>query len=674
MTKILIADDNPQNLYMLETILKANGYNVVSAANGNEALELGRKDPPALVISDILMPVMDGFELCRRWKADASLKHIPLVFYTATYTDPKDEQFALSLGAEKFVIKPQEPDVLVKIVKEILEEFKKGEIVTTERPLVDEIAFQNAHNEVLLRKLEKKMLQLELEATERKRAERELRDHVELLDNANEAIIRADMVGRVTYLNKGSERLFGWTPDEIVGKKGKDVPFVIDKAQLHSILKTVKEKGEWHGDMRHVHKNGKEIIVESSWKAVYDKAGKPDSILIIDTDITDKKKLEYQFLRAQRLESIGTLTSGIAHDLTNMLTPIKMAVENLRMLYPNDKDKELLNIIERNAMRGADLIKRVLAFARGIEEEHKDLLITDIITELDKLVEETFPKSIEIRVKIPSGIWVISGNATQLHQVLMNLCLNARDAMPGGGILTVSAENARIDDDFARTNPDAKAGNYVVVIISDTGAGMIPEVQERLFEPFFTTKEIGKGTGLGLSTSLGIVKGHGGFILVNSEVGKGTSFKVYLPAIKVPVEKTEESCLEAPNGNGETILVADADGHSRKMAFATLKTHGYEVFVARNGSEAISTFAKNKDNIVACLVDLMMPIVDGKETIQIIRQINPDVKIIATSGRAENENMTGSLNKHVQSFLSKPFNAETLLKTIHGIINPTDAG
>ncbi|MEX2684280.1 MAG: response regulator [Candidatus Sigynarchaeota archaeon] len=674
MTMVLIADDNAQNLYLLETILKANGYQVVSATNGAEALDICRKNPPDLIISDILMPVMDGFELCRRCKTDNSLKHVPFIFYTATYTDPKDEQFALSLGAERFVTKPQEPDVLIKIAQEVMDKVKKGEIVPTEKPIGEELEFLHAHSEALLRKLEKKMLQLEREVNERKRAEQQLRDHEELLDNANEAIIRTDVDGKVIFWNKGSERLFGWKSEEIVGKSGNDVPFKVERAQLRSILKTVKGKGEWHGEMRHVDRDGKQIVVESSWKAVHDKAGKLESILIIDTDVTEKKRLESQFLRAQRLESIGTLTSGIAHDLTNILTPIKLAVENLRLLYPNQKAQELLAMIERNALHGADLIKRVLSFARGIEEEHKDLLITDIITELDRLVQDSFPKSIEIRVKLPKGLWMVSGNPTQLHQVLMNLSVNARDAMPDGGVLTISAENVRVDEDQAKINPDAKAGNYVVVTISDTGVGMSKDVQERLFEPFFTTKEQGKGTGLGLSTSLGIVKGHGGFILVNSEVGKGTSFKVYIPAIKVPVEKAEEPCLEAPHGNGEVVLVADADGPSRKMAYAILKSHGYEVHVARNGSEAIATFAQKKDKIQVAIVDLAMPIIDGIETIRIIQQINPGVKIIATGHAAENEGDTSVLGKRTQAFLSKPFEANVLLKNVYEAINPTDAG
>ncbi|MBN2152153.1 MAG: response regulator [Candidatus Lokiarchaeota archaeon] len=665
MTKILLVDDIPENLYLLETIMKANGYEVVTAVNGAEALDMGRKDPPALIITDILMPVMDGFELCRRWKADDLLKHIPFIFYTATYTDLKDEQFALNLGAERFVVKPQQPEVLVKIVQEILDEFKKGSLVPTEKPLLDEFAFLRAHSEVLLRKLEKKMLQLELEANERKRAEQQLRDHADLLDNAHEAIMRVDMDGRIIYWNKGSERLYGWASEEVIGKEIQEIPFKVEPSQLHSALKVVKEKGGWQGEKRHVDRNGKAIIVQSSWKTVIDKAGKPESILIIDTDITEKKKLEAQFLRAQRLESIGTLTSGIAHDLTNMLTPVKLAVENLKLLYPTGKGQDLLDMIERNALRGANLIKRVLSFARGIEEEHKDLSIMDIITELDKLLEDSFPKSIEIRVRIPKGIWTVSGNTTQLHQVFMNVALNARDAMPDGGVLTISAENTRIDANQARMDPDAKEGPYIVITVADTGIGMPDGVKEKLFEPFFTTKEIGKGTGLGLSTSLGIVRGHGGFIIVQSEVGKGTSFKVYLPAIKVPVEAPDEPMLDVLIGHGETILVADADGSTRNMAYSTLKTNGYEIILARNSSEAISRFALNKDRVSVCLVDMMLPIVDGLETIHIIKQINPDVMVIAATHSSENVKLPDPTNKEVMAFLQKPFTAEALLKTIH---------
>jgi len=537
MTKILIADDNPQNLYMLETILKANRFKVISATNGAEALDLAKKDPPALIITDILMPVMDGFELCRQWKANDVLKHVPFVFYTATYTDPKDEKLALSLGAERFIIKPQEPDALIKMVQEILHDFNKGKLVPLEKPLGEELDFLHKHGEVLHRKLEKKMLQLELEKTERTRVEHQLRDHAELLDNANEAIARADLESRILYWNKGSERLYGWKAEEIIGKSAHESIFTGDISQLQSALKTVKEKGEWHGEMQHVDRNGKKIIVDSSWMLIHDKAGIPESIMVINTDITEKKKLELQFLRAQRLESIGMLASGIAHDLTNALTPIILAVDNLRLMYPNNKSQELLTMIERNATRGADLIKSVVAFERGLEEEPKDLFIMDIITDIATIIEKYYPKSIEFRIKIPKDIWMISGNATQLHHVFMNLCANARDAMPEGGVLTISAENMRVGENYAQKNIDAKVGPYVAITVADTGIGMPPAVQERLFEPFFTTKGLGKGTGFNLSTALGIVNGHGGFIHVHSEVGKGTSFKVHIPAINVPAKK-----------------------------------------------------------------------------------------------------------------------------------------
>ncbi len=669
MTKILIADDIPENLYMLATILKAKGHEVVTAANGSEAYELGQKDPPGLIITDILMPVMDGFELCRLWKSNEKLKLIPFVFYTATYTDKEDEQFALSLGAERFIIKPQDPEVLVKIVQEILEQFKKGELVPSERLIGDEMDFLQRHSEVLRRKIEKKVLQLELEAAERKRAEQQLRDHAELLDNAHEAITRVDMDSKITYWNKGSERLYGWKSEEIVGKKLSELPFKLDLSQLQIALKMVKEKGEWHDEVRHIARNGREIVADSSWKLVYDDAGKPESILIINADITDKKKLEAQFLRAQRLENIGTLTSGIAHDLTNMLTPIKLAVENLRLRYPGEQGQELLGMIERNALRGADLIKRVLSFARGIEEEHKDLRIPDILNDLGKLVQEAFPKSIDIRLYVTRDVWAISGNATQLHQVLMNLCVNARDAMPEGGVLTINAENVVVDEEYAKKSQDAKVGNYVAITVSDTGIGMPPAILGKLFEPFFTTKEVGKGTGLGLSTSLGIVKGHRGFILVQSEVGKGTSFKVHLPAIKVPVVKKEPR-LNVPEGHEEMVLVVDPEASTREVTCSALTIHGYDVLVASNGSEAISMLSQNQDRVAVILIDIMMPIVDGMDTIRIIQGVNPNVKIIAVGWLKGNEKKASMSNKQVKAFLPRPFTAETLLKTIHDVIYP----
>jgi two-component system cell cycle sensor histidine kinase/response regulator CckA len=374
-----------------------------------------------------------------------------------------------------------------------------------------------------------------------------------------------------------------------------------------------------------VTKDGMEVIVESRWTLVHDGEGKPKSILVINTDITEKKKLESQLLRSQRMESIGTLAGGIAHDLNNMLTPIMLSLQMLKEKFKDEQSKKLLTILEKNSQRGADLIKQVLSFSRGLEGERNPLKVGHIITEVENIAKETFPRDIELRTDVPDDLFTISGDVTQLHQVIMNLCLNARDAMPGGGVLRITASNFFVGKNFVRMHTDAKVGSYIVITISDTGAGIPPEIINRIFEPFFTTKEHGKGTGLGLSTVLAIVKSHGGFINAYSEAGKGSAFSVYLPAIKTEIYESGEQQPELCIGDGECILVAEDEDSIRDVTFSTLEISGYKVLAANDGTEAVALYAENMDKIKVILMDLMMPVMDGEASIRAIRRVNPEV-------------------------------------------------
>lgn len=410
-----------------------------------------------------------------------------------------------------------------------------------------------------------------------------------LFDNANDAIITVDTEGRITSWNKGAERLYGWTEENIIGKNANELLY---KDKEESLLlvdsqKSLLEKGQWLGELCHVTKEGKKIIVESRWTLMHDSEGKPKSILVINTDITEKKKLEAQFLRAQRMESIGTLASGIAHDINNVLTPIMLSLQLLKEKFMDDGSQKLINTLERSAQRGASLIKQVQSFARGVECERVTLQVTHLISEIKQIAKQTFPRSIEIRTNTPKDLWTISGDATQLHQVLMNLCVNARDAMPDGGILSISAENLFIDEDFARINIEARIGHHIVISITDTGTGIHPEILDRIFEPFFTTKEPGKGTGLGLSTALAIVKSHGGFINVCSEVEKGTVFKVYLPTTTITeIQKADKQLHELPRGHGESILVVDDESQIREITSSILERSGYRVLTANDAARS----------------------------------------------------------------------------------------
>jgi len=357
---------------------------------------------------------------------------------------------------------------------------------------------------------------IRLDITERKRAEEQIREQATLLDKSQDAILVVDMEGRILFWNKSANRLFGWTAAEAIGTKADILLFQQNLPQLEDAQNTVTFEGEWHGELQQVTKSGKEIIVESRWTLVQDEEEEPKSILIVNTDITEQKQLEAQFLRAQRMESIGTLAGGIAHDLNNVLTPIIASAQLLLQAKFNDEKKQrLLKTIETSAKRGAALVKQVLSFSRGVEGKRTIFQVRHLISEIKQIAKETFPKTIEFYMAIPQDLWAISGDSTQLHQVLMNLCVNARDAMPHGGTLSISAENLFIDENYARMNLEAETGFYIVISVADTGTGIPPEILDRIFEPFFTTKELGMGTGLGLSTVIGIVKSHGGFVDVS---------------------------------------------------------------------------------------------------------------------------------------------------------------
>ena len=505
--------------------------------------------------------------------------------------------------------------------------------------------------------------------TERKRAEEQIREQAELLDQAQDAILVRDLDQNILFWNKGAEHIYGWTAEEAVGKNAQDLMFKERSTQFDAARSAVIERGEWKGEIHQTRRDGAEIIVESRWTLVRDEKGGPKSILVINTDITEKKMMESQFLRAQRMESIGTLAGGIAHDLNNVLSPILMAIDMLQLKATDEASKKWLDVLRTNAERGGNMVHQVLSFARGVEGERVALQPKHLIKEIVKILRETLPKSIEISFQIPDDLWIISADATQVHQVLMNLCVNARDAMPEGGSISIKAENVFVDENYARMHIEAKAGRFVVVSVSDTGPGMTTEIQSRIFEPFFTTKEMTKGTGLGLSTALTIVKSHGGFINVYSELHKGSHFALYLPALDAP-GTVESGALQTdlPLGNGELILVVDDEESIREITRGTLETFGYTVLTASDGTEALALYADKKNEIAIVLTDMVMPFMDGPATIRALQRMNPQVRIIAASGLGAGQRAGEGTLEGVSVFLNKPYTAEKLLRALAQVL------
>jgi signal transduction histidine kinase/ActR/RegA family two-component response regulator len=456
---------------------------------------------------------------------------------------------------------------------------------------------------------------------------------------------------------------------EAIGKKDADV-FETDAAARDAATTAVCRNGEWHGEMRQTRRSGEELVVDARWTLVRNAEGTPKAILSVHTNITGRKKLEQQILHAQRMDAIGTLAAGVAHDLNNILAPIVMAAPLLRREQTAKEREPIVSMIENSAQRGADVVRQVVMFARGVEGKRIVLQPRHLLREVEKIARCTFPKSIFVHESSPQDLWTITGDATQLHQVLLNLCVNARDAMPDGGTLTLAAQNFQLDESYAAMAPEGDLGPYVLLTITDTGVGIPPGVLERMFDPFFTTKQPGKGTGLGLSTALGIVKSHGGFMKVYSEFGCGTTFKVFLPA--TATEAGADAGPDAPlpdQGNGELILLVDDEMAIRQVGQAILIKHGYEVITAEDGSEALAVYVQRAREIRAVITDLSMPFVDGVALARALKKLTPDVRIIACSGNATATRIGELMSLDVKACLTKPFTAESLLFKLHEMLH-----
>ena len=494
------------------------------------------------------------------------------------------------------------------------------------------------------------------------RADEQIRSQAALLDVTQDAIYVRDFSDRILYWNDGAQRLYGWTMMEVKGKTATELIGVGDIEQWAKALDAVRTTGQWEGELNQKRRDGRELTIQSRWTVVNERKGTPRAILVVNTDVTEKKKLEAQLLRAQRLESIGTLASGLAHDLNNVLAPILMTVSFLKEGIEDETLSGMVQTLETCARRGAHIVRQVLTFARGVEGVRVLLQPKHLLEEMHRIARETFPRSLQIHTNICKQPWLITGDATQIQQVLMNLWVNARDAMPQGGSLTAKVENVMVGDQEMRLHPKAKRGPYVAISVIDTGTGIPPELMDKIFDPFFTTKPVGQGTGLGLPTVLGIVESHGGFLHVDSEIGKGTTFKVYLPATPSEKEESHETeFMSLPRGNGEIVLILDDEPAVRDIASRVLSSHGYRTLTACEGSEAIALFEQNRDRVKVVVSDFMMPHMDGPTTIRALRKIDPNLKTIMITGLGEDSRVAEAKAAGSDLVLSKPFTAEQLL-------------
>ncbi len=511
--------------------------------------------------------------------------------------------------------------------------------------------------------------------TARKAAERQLREHHEILSNSHEGVMIVNLANEVSLWNPAAGKMFGWSAAEALGRRPEEVLGVRDPLVIAAIHSAVERDGFWNGELAAQARDGRKLTVDLRITLVRDEAGQPRARLKFLADITEKKMLEEKLLRGQRLEAIGTLSSGIAHDLNNILAPVLMAAGLLREKLPDPEAQELAALIENSARRGADVIRQLLTFSRGIEGERVNVQARHLIQEMAGIARETFPRNIAIAEQTEGALWPVVADATQLHQVLMNLCVNARDAMPRGGTLTIAAKNVQLSKHDTLFGANALDGPYVMLTVRDTGQGIPREIIDRIFEPFFTTKALGRGTGLGLSTVLGIVRSHGGFVTAYSEPGQGTVFHVYLPAVPGAVAVTAaDEAARTEDGAGETILVVDDEAAILAGVRHCLEGRGYRVLTAKDGQEALEVFAARPREVELVVTDVMMPVLDGLKLARALRRLDPRVRVIACSG-LDPAGRAGEIEAgFVAEFLNKPYEPHALLAAIRRQLALTAAG
>ncbi len=497
----------------------------------------------------------------------------------------------------------------------------------------------------------------------RRRLNAKIREQAALIDKANDAILVQSLDGKILYANPAAEKLYGWNLDALKKEDVHNEMSSPDEESARVAHDTALQRGEWNGELRQQTRAGQVVIVASRWTLIRDDAGRPETVLLINSDVTEKKNLEAQFLRTQRMNTIGTLAGGMAHDLNNALAPVLLGAQLLRRRATDEESRNLLGLMETSTHRGAEMVRQVLLFARGRGGEFERLVLPPLVKELEKLVKETFPRNITVERFLPEDLWPVRGNPTQLHQILLNLCVNARDAMPDGGKLSFMADNVTLDAIEAATIPEGRAGEFVLLSVSDTGDGMPPEVRARIFEPFFTTKGEGRGTGIGLFTVVRILKSHEGFLRVESEPGEGTTFEIFLPhALDAGVVTDGDQPIETPRGRGELILVVDDERAICELVNDGLASHGYRVLTAANGEEGMFMLQKYRDEVRLVITDGSMPVMDGVQTMVALRRVKPGLPMIYSSADADPENAD---IKDASAFLRKPFSLVELLATVH---------
>jgi PAS domain S-box-containing protein len=676
---ILLVDDKKEPRYLLEQLLLTDGYKVMSAANGAEALEKLSNQECGLIISDIMMPIMDGFRFCKKVKETTRLKTIPFIFYTATYTDEEDEAFALSLGADRFIRKPSEPEEFLRNVKEVTSEIstikKKGRPEQS-FPLEEKEVLQ-LYNERLVNRLEKKLEELEQETTERKRGAERQGELLRMLEaSLNELYVFHFETLRFIEVNRGARENLGYSIEELSCRTPLDlmVEFSPDSfGKLLDPIRTGKQK-RTQFTTTHRRKNGTLYPVE-----VYLERSTSESspaFMAIILDITERKRAEEAFRQAekklhhlQKMEALGTLSAGIAHDFNNILGAILGYTElALIKITPKGDIYQSLQQVLKAGNRAKELVTHILTFSRQAEQQRIPIELHVVVKEVLNLLHATLPSTIDIQQHLSTTPGVILADSTQIHQVLMNLCTNAEHAMrEKGGTLEVRLGTREISRRQDAVPPELKPGPYVHLSVRDTGKGISPEILNRIFEPFFTTKQLGEGTGMGLSVVHGIIANHEGAITVESTPGCGTTFEIFLPRIDEVVQS--EIPEDIPTQSRDAcILFVDDEESLTLLGQKMLQQLGYTAVVRTNSIEALQAFRADPFRYDLVITDQTMPNLTGDALARELLSIRPDLPIILCTGFSYTVTPEKATALGIRAFLMKPILSHELAQTIQRVL------
>jgi PAS domain S-box-containing protein len=807
MIRVLIVDDKHENLYLLRALLEGHGWTVDDAHNGAEALTIAHQAPPDLIISDLLMPVMDGYMLLRRWKADEILQNISFVVYTATYTDPKDERLALDLGADAFIIKPVEPEPFMARILDVLAKKVCGKLQPSAPPIGDEVVLLKEYSEVLINKLEAKVFQLEQinrslqdETARRQQAEAQLlqalRDWENIFQATGHPTIIMDLEHGIVAANKKCVEITGKSLDQLLNAKCYDVfhtngkrpqdcpmeallksgstervememealgghylvscmPIIDEHGNIMKVIHAatdITERREMEKELRksedrfrriyddapvmmhsvdtdliirNVNKKWLEILgynrdeilgksiesimtpesktnlrerIAEFWNVgeVHDiayeyikKDGTALNVLLdaiawddptrgtvsrsVVRDVTQRRLLQKQLLQAQKMEAIGTLAGGIAHDFNNILQVV-LGYSDLLLGDKKSEDPgyDELRKISRAARSGADLVRQILTFSRKAEVSFRPIDLNSEIRKAEQLLRRTIPRIIELELYLGERLRKVNADPGQIEQILLNLAVNAKDAMPHGGRIVIETENAAIDETYIQDHLGIDIGEYVLLTFSDTGVGIYPDVLDHIFEPFYTTKKPGEGTGLGLATIYGIVKQHDGNITCYSEPERGTTFKIYLPVIPTEEVAIPEQFEALPAGGTETILLVDDEYLIRELGGRVLSKAGYTVLKAGDGAEALETYRQKMSEIDVVVLDIIMPRMDGQQCMEELLKLDPSVKVIIASGYSAGRQAQRTIRSGAKGFIGKPFDTKQMLKELRNVLDRVD--